>query len=327
MAAGANSRNVEQSTSPSSPTRSRPTSPSPSNASSHRTASPTPSDASQPYRTIASHRETFPTTWNHNISPKRLATSGFIYFGENEHGEDTCECNICDESITVTDVEDVTINDLLGLHSPECLLADILFNLINHMRTRTAPAATPQTPPTPVMPSPPSSHPPPSKQASSRSSSPRECSPRPPSPRPPQPCPTQIPVPPRPSYAAVAASPSPKGDRNPSPPPPPHQQRPSYPPPSASKPPTMKAPSTPVATSRTPTTAPPRRRSPYTSSPVLSIHDLERRFQNKPSPFYNQYHRQSLGRPHASAVAQLLHAIAELLGSYGCGHDSVRIGS
>jgi regulator of sirC expression with transglutaminase-like and TPR domain len=59
---------------------------------------------------------------------------------------------------------------------------------------------------------------------------------------------------------------------------------------------------------------PPHQSSP-SSSPVLSIHDLERRFRNRLSPIQDRYNQQCRRKPPSVTLARLLHAVADLLGS------------
>ena len=56
-----------------------------------------------------------------------------------------CICNICEESIiTKSFGEVINNNDIISFNIDDCLLADTLFDLLNHLDTYTAPAATPQ---------------------------------------------------------------------------------------------------------------------------------------------------------------------------------------
>ncbi|XTI85284.1 hypothetical protein V2W45_237770 [Cenococcum geophilum] len=56
-----------------------------------------------------------------------------------------CVCNICEESIIIKSFgEVINNNNIIGFNIDDCLLADTLFDLLNHLDTYTAPAATPQ---------------------------------------------------------------------------------------------------------------------------------------------------------------------------------------
>lgn len=54
-----------------------------------------------------------------------------------------CVFNICKESIIINSFEELINDDILNFHSDDCLLADTLFDLLNHLDTYTTPAATP----------------------------------------------------------------------------------------------------------------------------------------------------------------------------------------
>ncbi|KAF1813163.1 hypothetical protein P152DRAFT_457523 [Eremomyces bilateralis CBS 781.70] len=88
---------------------------------------------------------------------------------------------------------------------------------------------------------------------------------------------------------------------------------------------------TPMTTIRTPRTsssAPAsttQRRAPHASLPVLSIHDLERRYQNKSSASYDWNPREPSSNPPSDALTRLLHAVADLLGLYNPGYHSYRL--
>jgi hypothetical protein len=56
------------------------------------------------------------------------------------------------------------------------------------------------------------------------------------------------------------------------------------------------------------------------SMPVLSIHDPERRFRNRPTPFHNQHNRHARRKPPTATIARLLYAIVDLLGPHNPGH-------
>ncbi|OCK95403.1 uncharacterized protein K441DRAFT_658826 [Cenococcum geophilum 1.58] len=199
-------------------------------------------------------------------------------------------------------------DDLLNSHEEDCLLADTIFDMINNVSEIYTPNSYPRsrTPEILSLPSPPSTSPlqeRPSEYAAATppplTSTDTPTQPSPSSPR--------LVSPVRPSYAAVASRPYPT---SPSPPSKPRQSLACTPP----------APTTTLRTSRASppasATTPSRRRSPHTSSPVLSIHDLERRFQNKPSPLYDQHLYHSTRNPPNTSLIRLLHAIADLIGSY-----------
>src|SRR5437667_6919292 len=89
---------------------------------------------------------------------------------------------------------------------------------------------------------------------------------------------------------------------------------------------TFKSP-TPDATPTSSKTTPQRPHVTPTSSPVLSIYDLERRFHKKPNLLQDQ--RQlpprkpqpsAIASPQYTAIAHLLHAIADLLGCHNSSH-------
>ena len=95
-----------------------------------------------------------------------------------------CVCNICEESIILKSFgEVINNNDILSFHIDDCLLADTLFDLLNHLDTYTVPAAHLKSS-TPVKPSTHSSYPSLPLQSPSRRSSLRLSIPHPSSLRP-----------------------------------------------------------------------------------------------------------------------------------------------
>jgi len=206
-----------------------------------------------------------------------------------------------------------TNNSILALHAQNCILADTLFNLMNNpldiytpincscsqssilLLILLSPIRSPQecislketaATPRPLLPS----------SSSNKPIEPSASSPRLPSPRPLSPA--------RPSYAAVAAQ-SPSALRTPTPKP----RRPPF-----SKPPSPRSPHPTTAATNSARVTPPHHSSPPSSSPILSIHNLERRFHNRSSPIQDQYNQQSQ-KPPTATIAQFLHAVADLLGS------------
>ncbi|KAH8691853.1 hypothetical protein BGW36DRAFT_410440 [Talaromyces proteolyticus] len=105
-----------------------------------------------------------------------------------------------------------------------------------------------------------------------------------------------------PSYATVPSLPPPTPSLTPSKP---HRTTTPTPPAQNSTPPT------PVVTPTTPKTTP-QPRPKQTSSHVLSIYDLERRFQHTPTPFYNPQRHISPRKTPTTALARILHSIADL---------------
>jgi len=65
----------------------------------------------------------------------------------------------------------------------------------------------------------------------------------------------------------------------------------------------------------TPTSTPTRRRSPPSSSPVLSIRDLERRFRYQTSSLHRLGPKQTVNQTHTMILPQLLYTVASLLES------------
>lgn len=56
-----------------------------------------------------------------------------------------CVCNICEESIIIKSFgEAINNNIIISFNIDDCLLADTLLDLLNHLDTYTATAATPQ---------------------------------------------------------------------------------------------------------------------------------------------------------------------------------------
>lgn len=145
-------------------------------------------------------------------------------------------------------------NDLLCNHGQDCILADTIYYLISNPWIIYSPndAPQPRSPPEQAAASPP---------LSTSNNTPTQQSPSHPRPV----SPAAI------SYAAVAA-----------------RRPPTLSPPSPSP-----APSKPSQSlTSTPASTQTHRHSQHRSPPVFSIHDLERRFQNKSSPFSTQHSNQ-----------------------------------
>lgn len=299
----------------------------PSASHSSRNASQTPQPKQQ-YRTIEERLRTYPEEWGYtNLTPQQLAICGFYY--DDDDLTDLCICPDCgiERDIHEMDEEGEQTNEELLTQHADCTLADIIFDLvINYESIHKDPK--PQISETPSQPSP--LPPPPSSTQSSHSSKilqNKENSMENAAATPPHPAPadyskqsrlTPSPASPsRPSYAAIASRHWPPTPPSPSPSSP-LSSPPSSSLPSPSKP--HRTASTPLALkSKVPTLstyqAKPTITSPQISSPVLSIHDLERRFQHTPNP-YNTIHPQYVTRTSANnALTRLLHAIADLLGS------------
>ena len=306
---------LESRSPPTSPQSPRNTSPTRSDASLSRSTSPSPSNVAQPYRSNATRRATYPEIWSHtNLPPIQLASCGFRYFAE--FYKDACICHVCNTYVTMQELDtekEHSNNDILCLHAQDCILADTLFDLMNNPtdiytmtdRSRSRSFISSPLPLSPVkstrecissigaaanspVPSP-----------SSSSDVPMEASPSTPH------LPSTYPLSPaRPSYAAVAARP-PSTLRTPTP----KDQRPPFPKPLSSSSPQP----TNAATSSVRATTP--HQSSPSSSPVLSIHDLERRFRNRLSPIQDRYNQQCRRKPPSVTLARLLHAVADLLGS------------
>lgn len=292
-----------------------------------RSPSPSPSGVPQPCRTIRDRIATYPEKWTYKLLlPKMLASCGLCYYTAS--GEDACICRECDApAVPLRELEadtNLSYDKLISLHYAECLLADTLEDLIrqeHHIRILASPAPTvpatmSQSPSSHVAtnPSPKSQGPKPSEHAAAATAPPPP--PKvPPSPSPPpSPCPV---LPTRLSYATVASRPAPTPSPTPSKPP-----RASTSTPSAQQntPPTPDAKPALKSTPQHPLAIP-------TSSPVLSIYDLERRFSKKPSPLQGQRRLPprepqpiAIASPQYTAIAHLLHAIADLLGCHNTGH-------
>ncbi|KAH8744338.1 hypothetical protein BGZ57DRAFT_919336 [Hyaloscypha finlandica] len=152
MAAAASSNRfmpLSSSTSPRSPYKCRNPSPTRSNASARsrnpspsrsdasqqsRSPSPSPSEVSQLYRSIASRIATYPESWTYDgLSPQLLASCGLCYY--TEFDEDACVCRECMHYATIPMLKadkDYSPDNLLGRHAEACLLADILFDLLEN---------------------------------------------------------------------------------------------------------------------------------------------------------------------------------------------------
>ena len=310
MAAAASNRFAPLSSPRSSPAASRSNSLSRSDASQRsRSASRPPSNTSASSRNLARRLENYPSTWTYtDLPPQQLAICGFSYSTKSE--KDTCFCHICDKVMSVqwmVTLGEWSNDDLLDFYE-DCLLADTIFDMINNVPEIYTPNSHPRSRTLEIL-SPPS--PPPSTSPLQERPSEYAAATPPPltstdTPTQPSPSSPRLVSPVRPLYAAVASRPYLTL-------PPPSKPRQSL----ASTPP---APTTTLRTSRAsplaPATTPSRRRSPHTSSPVLSIHDLERRFQNKSSPLYNQHLYHSTRNPPNTSLTRFLHAIADLIGSY-----------
>jgi hypothetical protein len=264
-------------------------SPSPPDAcqrSPSRCASPSAPPVPQPYRTTASRLDTYPLTWTHkDHSIEQLAFCGFCY--TQDSGEDECICHICNQVISLRELvmeNKDSNNDLLCYHGEDCILADTIYDLINSPQNVYSPNDAPQSrpPPEQAAASPPS-------PLSAPNNMPIQQSPSPPRPV----APAGI------SYASIAARPPPI---------------PSSPSPSSSSSPS-RPPRSPASTPL-PARTQAYRHSQHRSSPVLSIHDLERRFQNKSSPFFTQRSNHTARGSPSNALSRLLHAVADLLGPY-----------
>ncbi|PVH90508.1 hypothetical protein DM02DRAFT_436291 [Periconia macrospinosa] len=292
---------------------SRSNSPSRPNAShSSRNASPPPQPKQQ-YRTIEERLRTYPKEWEYtNLTPQQLATCGFYY--DDDDLTELCVCPDCGvkREILELDEEGERTNEELLTQHADCTLADIIFDLvINHESIYKDPK-----PQISEMPSQPSPLPPPSSSTQSSHSSKilpnKDNSMENAAATPPHPAladyTKQSPLSPsRPSYAAIASRHCP----------------PTPPSPLPSKP--HRTPSTPLAPkSKLPTLSTyqskPVITSPQISSPVLSIHDLERRFQHTPNPCNTTYPQYITRTSPNNALTRLLHAIADLLGSCNLSH-------
>ena len=126
--------NLESRSLPISPQSPRDTSPTRSDASLSRSTSPSPSYVAHPYWSNATRRATYPEIWSHtNPPPIQLASCGFRYFAE--FLEDACICHVCDTYVTMQELDtekEHSNNDILHLHAQDCILADTLFDLMNN---------------------------------------------------------------------------------------------------------------------------------------------------------------------------------------------------
>ncbi|KEF50856.1 uncharacterized protein A1O9_13093 [Exophiala aquamarina CBS 119918] len=95
-----------------------------------RSASPTTSQSTE-YYGIVERLETYPSTWAHTkLPPQQLATCGFSY---KESRHDTCICHVCGEALRVrraVTTEEWTNEEVLSIHAEDCVLADIIYDLI-----------------------------------------------------------------------------------------------------------------------------------------------------------------------------------------------------
>ncbi len=301
--------------------RSRNPSPSRSDASQQsRSPSPSPSEVSQPYRSIASRIATYPKSWTYDgLSPQLLASCGLCYY--TEFDEDACVCRECMHYATIPMLQadkDYSPGNLLGRHAEACLLADTLFDLLEnpsylHKPTSASNASNSHPAKTPL---PKESCTPehtdlnqehPSKYAAATHLPALEKSTPTPSP-PPSP---RLASPAKASYATIASRPAPTPSSTPSKPPRPSTSSPAH----------KNTISTPIIPPTTSKITQQRLSPQQTSSPVLSIYDLERRFHNTPTPLFNQQKHLSPQKPTTTAIARLLHAIADL---FECQDPSTR---
>ena len=308
-----------------------------------RSTSPTRPDASQPPRSasppppklrhsIISRFRTYPTTWTYTqLAPRQLATCGFSCEPLKE-GE--CFCPVCEERIDIPELISegiLTNNGLLGEHTEDCVLADTIFDMFNNAKdiyteldqslTQSLKGSSPTS----------STQPP--------AESPQGLPPREDAAAIPSPASTRIPqalISPsrsssssRPSYAAVASchcptspslplkfrQPSTKTPPKPITKPPPQSQRPA---PRTTAMSSQRAPSHAtfhtIANPATPSSTPTRHHTPHPSSPVLSIHDLERRF-HRTSLLHRLRPNQTVNQQPSMLLPQLLYTVANLLES------------
>ena len=247
-----------------------------------------------------------------------LASCGLCYDAESD--EDACICQECQGYVTMEELEAANAfshDKLLSYHTYDCLLADTLQDLIRQRHhigilassLLTAPTTTSQSPLLHATSNPPqaSQEEKPSENAAAAPLPTPKIAPTHPSP------PSSPPLvsPTRPSYATIASLPLPTSSSTPS-------KNPRL---SNSITSTHRnTPATPITTPRAPKATPQSLRPQQTSSPVLSIYNLERRFHNRPNLLSNPQRHLSPQNPPTTAIARLLHAIADLFECHDPSH-------